>query len=252
MDISSKLLDDRVTQTQRQALQNAFFGAPLKIEIELVLPVLASGIRVRAEHRQGISAQPVDPGKVITGPEKKRVFPGPVEVLNLNTGIAGITAPRVLQIGIPPGVSESRGKQRLPDGQFYFEAELMARETVVLQEVLPDTALIHVLASELQLPVSGKRDFQFRFAICDVDNILAVVIDRTNGEFSFLVEGSGCPDTSLNISARVFCHRDKMGAISLFDLVEIPESVLDRRGGRGWRRGRDLFCIFAQAHADRG
>ena len=40
VDISSKLLDDRVTQTQRQALQNAFFGAPLEIKIEFVLPKL--------------------------------------------------------------------------------------------------------------------------------------------------------------------------------------------------------------------
>jgi hypothetical protein len=40
VDISSKLLDDRIAQTQRQALQNAFFGAPLEIKIELVLPKL--------------------------------------------------------------------------------------------------------------------------------------------------------------------------------------------------------------------
>ena len=41
VDIPSKLLDDRIAQTQRQALQNAFFGAPLEIKIELVLPKLA-------------------------------------------------------------------------------------------------------------------------------------------------------------------------------------------------------------------
>src|SRR5437867_2890643 len=149
VDISSKLLDDRITQTQRQALQNAFFGAPLEIEIELVLPVLARGIRVGAKHRQGIGAQSVDPGKVITSPKKKRALAGSVEVLNLNTRIAGIAAPRVLQVGIPPGVGESRGKQRFLDGQFYFDAELMARETVALQGVIPDTTLIHILASEL-------------------------------------------------------------------------------------------------------
>ncbi len=40
VDISSKLLNDRIAQTQRQTLQNAFFGAPLEIEIELVLPKL--------------------------------------------------------------------------------------------------------------------------------------------------------------------------------------------------------------------
>ena len=40
VDIPSKLLDDRIAQTQRQALQNAFFGAPLEIKIELVLPKL--------------------------------------------------------------------------------------------------------------------------------------------------------------------------------------------------------------------
>src|SRR5437762_14300849 len=149
VDIPSKLLDDRIAQTQRQALQNAFFGAPLEIKIELVLPILARRIRIRAKHRQGISAQPVDPGKVITSPKKKRALAGPVEVLDLNTRIAGITAPGVLQIRISPGMGESRGKQRLPDGQVYFEAELMARETVALQGVIPDTTLIHILASEL-------------------------------------------------------------------------------------------------------
>src|SRR2546429_8251245 len=149
VDLPSNLQDDRIAQTQRQALQNAFFGAPLEIKIELVLPILARRIRIRANHRQGISAQPVDPGKVITSPKKKRALAGPVEVLNLNTRIAGITAPWVLQIRIPPGVGERRGKQRVPDRQFYFGAELMARETVALQEVVADTTLIHVLASEL-------------------------------------------------------------------------------------------------------
>src|SRR5213080_2529455 len=149
VDIPSKLLHHRIAQTQRQALQNAFFGAPLEIKIELVLPILARRIRIRAKHRQGISAQPVDPGKVITSPEKKRALTRSIEVLDLNAGIAGIAAPRVLQVGSPPGVGESRGKQRLLDGQVYFEAELMARETVALQGVIPDTTLIHILASEL-------------------------------------------------------------------------------------------------------
>src|SRR5438876_6168731 len=149
VDVPSKLLHNRIAQTQRQALQNAFFGAPLEIKIELVLPKLPRLIRVRAKHRQGISAQPVDPGKVITSPEKKRALTGSIEVLNLNAGIAGIAAPRVLQVGSPPGVGESRSKQRLPDGQVYFDAELMARETVALQEVVADTTLIHILASEL-------------------------------------------------------------------------------------------------------
>ena len=42
VDVPSKLLDDCIAQTQRQALQNAFFGAPLEIKIELVLPILVS------------------------------------------------------------------------------------------------------------------------------------------------------------------------------------------------------------------
>src|SRR5438309_8398222 len=127
VDVPSKLLDDRVAQTQRQALQNAFFGAPLEIKIELVLPILPRLVRVGAKHRQGIGAQSVDPGKVITSPEKKRALTGSIEVLNLNTRIAGIAAPRILQIGSPPGMGESRGKQRRLDGQVYFEADLMAR-----------------------------------------------------------------------------------------------------------------------------
>src|SRR5438034_3316071 len=210
-------------------------------------------MRVRAKHRQAISAQSVDPGKVITGPEKKRALAGPVEVLNLDTGVARIPAPRILQVGIPPGVSESRGKQRLLDGQFYFDAELMARETVALQLVVPDTTLIHVLASESQPPIGGKREFETRLGISDVDNILAVVVDRTNVKFSFLIVDSACPHPSLNRSARVDCHRDKFAVISLFDFVEISESVLDRRDvlGRGWRWDCDLFSIFAQAHAVR-
>src|SRR5207253_10234613 len=134
-------------------------------------------IRIRAKHRQGVGAQSVDPGKVITSPEKKRALTGSIEVLNLNAGIAGIAAPRVLQVGSPPGVGESRGKQRLLDGQVYFEAELMARETVALQGVIPDTTLIHILASELYLPVIEKRNFQFQFVICDIDNVFAVILD---------------------------------------------------------------------------
>src|SRR5881397_2077385 len=126
VDVPSKLLHNCVAQTQRQALQNAFFGAPLEIKIELVLPKLPRLIRIRAKHRQGIGAQSVDPGKVITSRKKKRALAGSIEVLNLNTRIAGITAPRVLQVGSPPGMGESRGKERLFDGQVYFEAELMA------------------------------------------------------------------------------------------------------------------------------
>src|SRR4029077_5889219 len=159
VDISSKLLDDCIAQTQRQALQNAFFGAPLEIKIELVLPKLPRQVRVCAKHCQGVGAESVDPGKVITSPEKKRALAGPVEVLNLNTGIARIAAPRVLQVGSPPGVGESRGKQRLLDGQVQFEAELVARETVALQVVISDTALIHILASEICLLIHAQRRF---------------------------------------------------------------------------------------------
>src|SRR5438046_5715985 len=82
VDISSKLLHHRIAQTQRQALQNAFFGTPLEIEIELVLPILPRLIRIRAKHPQGIGAQAVDPGNVITSPEKKRALTGSIEVLN--------------------------------------------------------------------------------------------------------------------------------------------------------------------------
>src|SRR5947199_8810759 len=82
VDVPSKLLDDRIAQTQRQALQSAFFGAPLKIKIVLVLPILIRLIRVRAKHRQSISAQPVDPGKVITSAQKKRALARSIEILN--------------------------------------------------------------------------------------------------------------------------------------------------------------------------
>src|SRR5439155_22955267 len=88
VDVPSKLLHNRIAQTQRQALQNAFFGAPLEIKIKLVLPILAGRIRVRAKHRQGIGAQAVDPGKVITSPKKKRTLTSSIEILNLNTAIA--------------------------------------------------------------------------------------------------------------------------------------------------------------------
>src|SRR5438034_10421199 len=196
-------------------------------------------MRVRAKHRQAISAQSVDLGKVITGPEKKRALAGPVEVLNLDTGVARIPAPLILQDANPSGVSESRGKQRLLDGQFYFDAELMARETVALQLVVPDTTLIHVLASEPQSPIGGKRDFETRLGIGDVDNVLAVVVDRTNVKFSFLIVDSACPHPSLNRSARVDCHRNKFTVISFFDFVEIAKSVLNSRDLRRRSRGRD-------------
>src|SRR6186997_1530127 len=60
VDVPSKLLDDSIAQTQRQTLQSAFFGAPLEIEIELILPILVRQIRVRAKHRQGVGTQAVD------------------------------------------------------------------------------------------------------------------------------------------------------------------------------------------------
>src|SRR5207248_1849820 len=164
---------------------------PLEIKIELILPKLPRLIRVRAKHRQGIGAQSVDPGKVITSPKKKRALTGPVEVLNLNTGIAGIAAPWVLHGGIPPGVSERRRKQRVPDRQFYFGAELMARETVALQEIFADAALIHVLASEPQPPVGGKREFETCLRIRDIDDVVTIIFDRTDVKFPFFVESSG-------------------------------------------------------------
>src|SRR5438270_12027436 len=129
-----------------------------------------------------------------------------------------------------------------------------APRTFALQALNPDTTLIHVLASEPQPPVGGKREFETRLGIRDVDNILAVVVDRTNVKFSFLINGSGCPDASLNMSASVDCHRDKFAVISFFDFVEVAESVLDSRDvrGGGWCRGRNLFSILAQACAVRG
>src|SRR5204863_1134619 len=149
--------------------------------------------------------------------------------------------------------TETRGKECVLAGQSYFDAELIARETVALQLVVPDTNLIHVLAREPQPPVGGQREFETRLGIRDIDNILAVIVDRTNIKFPFLIHGSGCPDASLNRSARVDCHRDKFAVITLFDFVEISESVLDSRDvlGRGWRWDCDLFSIFAQAHAVR-
>src|SRR5438067_6869134 len=226
VDVPSELLDHRIAQTQRQTLQNTTFWAPLEIEIELVLPILSRLIRLRAEHRQGIGVQPFDPGKIITRPEKKRALTRSIEVLNLNTGVAGIAAPRALQVGSSPGLGESRGKQRVADRQFYFDAELMARETVALQEVFADTALIHVLAGEPQPPVGGKREFETRLGIRDIDDVFAVIVDRTNVKFPFFVDGAGGPHASINIGARVFCHRDKFAVISLFDFVEIAEPVL--------------------------
>src|SRR4029077_2763162 len=137
---------------------------------------------------------------------------------------------------------------------FYFDAELMARETVALQLVVPETTLIHVLASGPQPPVGGKREFEAPLSIRDVDNILAVVVDRTNVKFPFLIVDSGCPHPSINISARVGCHRDKFAVILRFDFVEISKSILDSRDvrGRGRRRGRNLFSILARARAVRG
>src|SRR6187401_2122431 len=90
IDISSILLDDRIAQTQRQTFQSAFFRAPVKINIVLVLPILIRQIRIRAKHREGISAQLVDPWKVVTDPKKKRTLTVSIEGLNLNTGITGI------------------------------------------------------------------------------------------------------------------------------------------------------------------
>src|SRR5204862_3059309 len=61
----------------------------------------------------------------------------------------------------------------------------------------------------------------------------------------------GWPHSVWHFRSRFLCHRDKVAVISLFDCVKIPETVLDRRDvlGRGWRRDRDLFSIFAQAYA---
>src|SRR5437660_4002503 len=129
----------------------------------------------------------------------------------------------------------------------------MAGGAVALQLVVPHTALIHVLSSEPAPPIGCQREFETRLGIGDIDNILAVIFDRTNVKFSFLIVDSACPHPSLNMSARVDCHRDKFAVISLFDFVEISESVLDSRDvlGRGWRWDCDLFSIFAQAHAVR-
>src|SRR5438093_13478604 len=52
VDIPSKLLDDRVAQTQRQSLQNACSGAPLALIIDLVLSILPSLVQVCAKTPQ--------------------------------------------------------------------------------------------------------------------------------------------------------------------------------------------------------
>ena len=47
------------------------------------------------------------------------------------------------------------------------------------------------------------RDSQLGLGVCDVDDVGAVIIDRTDGEIAFLVEAAGCEDTALNIGPRI-------------------------------------------------
>src|SRR6516164_2668309 len=105
----------------------------------------------------------------------------------------------------------------------------MARETVALQKVIPDTTLIHILASELWLQVIGKREFETYLGIRNIDNVGTIILYPTDVKFSFLVEGSDGPHAVLNISARVLCHRDKLAGIFVLDCVKISGSILDRR-----------------------
>src|SRR5947199_5686923 len=129
----------------------------------------------------------------------------------------------------------------------------MARETVALQEIIPDTTLIVAVARERQPPFIGKWNFHLGFAVRDVDDVIAVIVDRADGEFAFFVEGPSGKDASLNLGTRVARHRHKKVVVSLLDFVEIADSVLNSCdvlvGGRGW--GRDLFIgvfvVFAQA-----
>src|SRR4051794_21944644 len=95
INIPAMLIDHRVTHPDRESLHATFLGGPLEVQVVLILPVGSGRVGLRAEHSQGIGAQPVDPGNVVTDPEEKRAFTRPVEVLHLNTGVAGITAPWV-------------------------------------------------------------------------------------------------------------------------------------------------------------
>ena len=73
----------------------------------------------------------------------------------------------------------------------------------MLQEFVPDTPLIHKLSGKLWPPVNAKRNFHLGFAVRDVDDVIAVIVDRADREFSFLVEGSSGKDASLNLGTRV-------------------------------------------------
>src|SRR5437868_8683277 len=126
-------------------------------------------------------------------------------------------------------MSESGGKQRLAKRQLSLDAKLIGLKTTVLQKFVADTPLINKLSVQLWPPVSTKRDFHLGFGVSDVNNVIAKIIDPPDGEFSFLIDGARCPDASLNIGARIFCHRDKLILIPFLDFVEVPDTVLDSR-----------------------
>ena len=56
----------------------------------------------------------------------------------------------------------------------------MARETLAVQEIVPDTTLVRVLCGKLQTHIIAKRDLEAGLGISDVDHIGAVVFDRAN------------------------------------------------------------------------
>ena len=100
----------------------------------------------------------------------------------------------------------------------------MARETVALQGVIPDTTLIHVpgqrtLASSHRQAGTSSFDFTVR----DIDDVFTKTLHCTDVRIFLSRRGSGSPPhASLNISACVFEIETEYAVISLFDFVEIP------------------------------
>src|SRR6185503_19987010 len=112
--------------------------------------------------------QPVD-RKLISSPDKECILAGPVEVLNLDSGIAGVSAPWAAQVGISSsGESVCRCKQRLLEGELRFEAKLLDQKKVALQELVSDTALIHELGGKPGPYVGTNRELHFPFGVSDI------------------------------------------------------------------------------------
>src|SRR5690606_23690052 len=128
--------------------------------------------------------------ELVGGTQHPGTFAAAVETLHLHAGVAGIAAPRILHADAAARAGIGRREQGAADTDLRLAAPGLRRELPAKEQLVAGAGLARILQAELQARVIAQLDRVFRLGVEDIDDVLAVVIDRADREAAFPEVGS--------------------------------------------------------------